>query len=83
MTAMQRLRSLVAAALVQGVSHVAVIGPTQITPAQCPIKDVQPTSRAPRPVEFARTTAVSNGGLILLTYSSCLLDLEAVIGYAQ
>ncbi len=42
-----------------GVRRVAVIGPAPIRPAECPLRCLQPTLLAPRPVEVDRTTALS------------------------
>jgi hypothetical protein len=52
-----------------GVRHGAVIGPAPIRRGERPLKDLQLTLRAPRPVEVDRTTAVAVGQLALPTHS--------------
>lgn len=65
---LQRLLSMAPGTSTHGVRRIPAIGPAPTRPGERPVRDVQPTLRAPSPVELVRTTAVFCGELALPTH---------------
>jgi hypothetical protein len=66
-SALQRGETVVDAASMRAHVQGAVIGLALIANAEWPLRDMQPTSRAPWHAEIARTTVVTSCELVLTT----------------